>query len=881
MDNNMVWAIAFACFQTLVILALLANILKRRQVEETSRKFQFITDSSREFITIIDRNYVYVSVNQAYCDTWGKPREEIIGSTVPEVWGHDIFEKRIRKYIEQCFKGMEVEDEAWFKFHGRAGYYKILYYPYFNNKGEVTHVGVFSHDITRLRKTGEELIKARDFLDKIINAVPDPIFVKDTRHCWVILNDACCSFIGLPREQLLGKTDYDFFSEQEADIFWEKDDLVFSTGTENVNEEKLTDTSGKLHIISTKKALFNHFATQEKYLVGIIRDITEIKQAEEKLISHQEQLEDIVEQRTSELLAAKEKAEAATKSKSEFLASMSHEIRTPMNAVIGLIGLALKTELTARQRDYLNKIEDSSAILLGIINDILDFSKIEAGKLNLESTNFQLHDIVRNLLNIVSTKTSGKEIELLISIEENVPRALIGDPLRLEQILINLVNNSVKFTDHGEILFKVRKAGTQEPRAKWQEPIMLEFSVRDTGIGISPEQLPEIFTSFAQAHSSTTRKYGGTGLGLNICRRLVEMMGGKIWADSEPGKGSTFYFTAKFKVQQEDSEPMQTIPVESYGRRNASEDDQHDWELEAAEKIKGAQVILVEDNPINQQVAKEILSNAGVIVKIACNGREAVEAVTGLSIDNCQSEIDLNDIQSSIFNRQYCDAVLMDVQMPEMDGFEATRIIRNWELRIQELKNSGIQELPDSPIPIIAMTACALKGDREKCFESGMNDYVPKPIDTMHLFSTLIRWIKVETGNWKLETGNLKLETGNPISEITHSDFNLPGINAESCLKRLKGNTELFRSLLKEFSDEHSNAADEIRESLKSGNTEHSIQMGHIIKSIAGDLSAENLYAASLELEIGIRENADDVGHLLDNFESTLLQVLESIRKLE
>lgn len=765
MNNYLAWgAIIFACLQTLIILVLLTNILKRRQVEEAIRKFKFISDSSKDFITIVDRNYIYESVNQAYCDTCGKPREKIVGSMVPEVWGQEIFEKRIKEYMEQCFKGQEVYDEAWFDFHDRGpGYYKVLYYPYFNHKGEVTHVGVFSHDITRLKHTEEKLQKTNDFLDNIINTVPDPIFVKDSQHRWVILNDAFCNFIGFSRDELLGKTDYDCFSEQEADIFWEKDDLVLSTGLENVNEEKFTNASGKSYIISTKKALFDQPAAGEKILVGIIRDITEIREAEDELRAHQEHLEYLVEQRTSELQAAKEKAEAATRSKSEFLASMSHEIRTPLNAVIGLSKLALKTELSTKQNDYLNKIEDSSHILLGIINDILDFSKIEAGKLNLESTDFQLHDILRNLFNIFSTKASDKGIELLISIAEDVPRALVGDPLRLEQILINLVNNAIKFTDQGEILINAELVKNLISKSDDKvSSFMLRLSVRDTGIGISPEQLPMLFTSFTQADSSTTRKYGGTGLGLCICKSLVEMMGGRIWAESKPGAGTTFYFTARFRIQPEHMENKEKFSVKPYGMRKVSEDGSTE-----IEKIKGARVILVEDNPINQQVAKEILESAGVTVKIVCNGREAVKAVTGLSAEDCQSEISLNNLQPSILNRESYDAVLMDVQMPEMDGFEATRIIRKWELRIgglrnsgiEEFRNSGIEEFPNSSIPkslsspipqsqfqipIIAMTAYAMKGDREKCFESGMNDYVAKPVDIEQLFSVLARWIKPE-----------------------------------------------------------------------------------------------------------------------------------------
>ncbi len=849
--------ILFISIQPLIIFIFFLKTGNGRQ-KSNSRKFEFITNASKDFITIIDKNYMYESVNQAYCNACGKNRTQIVGNTVAEVWGEETFESVIKNHIAECFEGNEVVYESWFEFHDRGpGYYKVVYYPYFNDKGEVTHVGVFSHDITTLKNTQVELQKAKDFLNNIINTVPDPIFVKNSRYQQMILNDAYCDFVGVLREKLLGKTDYDFLPDEEAEIFREKDESVFNTGIGNINEESFTDTAGTQHIISTKRALFKDPLTGDKILVGVMRDITELKRVEEELRKHQERLEDLVRQRTSELETAKEKAEAATRSKSEFLANMSHEIRTPMNAIIGLSELALKGGSASKHYDFFKKISGAGKLLLGIINDILDFSKIEAEKLTLESVDFSLDEIINNVADIISDTALAKGIEVTVSVDKNVPCSLIGDPLRLGQILINLANNAVKFTDKGKITITVEEsseAGNRHPTSDIRHPVTLNFSVSDTGIGVNPEQLSNLFNPFTQADSSTTRKYGGTGLGLSICKRLAEMMGGKIWAKSEPGKGSSFYFTANFIEQpvfQVSGIANNKLKKECAGHESSKTDYQH---------LSGARVLLAEDNFINKEVAVAILSSVGIIVEIAQNGKEAAEAVS----------------------KSLYDAVLMDVQMPIMDGFEATRRIRNWESGIRNEKLGIENQKPEDAdshfsLPIIAMTAHSMKGDQEKCIESGMNDYIAKPINPDQLFSVLSRWI-----NTKHKTENIKYKTQNAESSLP---IYLPGIDIDSALKRLNGNKELFRNLLKEFLKSYHDISDKIQDALQKGDTEFAARMSHTIKGIAGNFSANELYTAAFQLEKGIKEKAEnlnisDLMPMLKNFERTLNQLLESIKHI-
>jgi signal transduction histidine kinase/DNA-binding response OmpR family regulator/HPt (histidine-containing phosphotransfer) domain-containing protein len=730
-------------------------------------------------------------------------------------------------------------------------------------------------------------------------------------------------------------------------------------GTSYDVEYRLLTKQGKYLWINARGKSLRDASGKSYRAAGSITDITARKEAELALRESEKQL-----------IIAKQNAESATEAKSDFLARMSHEIRTPMNAIIGMSQLALMTELTPKQHDYIGKVETSALDLLGIINDILDFSKIEAGKMSIESIDFNLEEVLESLSNLVSLKAEEKGIEILFSIKNDVPIVLVGDPLRLGQVLSNLASNAIKFTETGEVVVSVKVVSREE------ENVILRFSVKDTGVGLSEEQIGKLFQSFAQADGSTSRKYGGTGLGLTICKRLVEMMGGEIRVESEPGKGSTFIFTALFGIQKKKqkrllepsldlkgmnilvvddnaaSREILKVALESFKfrvttvasgekaltelKRNVNDKESQPYELvlmdwkmpgvngieatkmiksdpdishpptvimvtaygreeirkqaESAEidiflvkpvtnsllfdaiteafgknggrksgsikhgfreiseigNIRGARVLLAEDNEINQQVATELLEKAGLIVTIANNGKEAIKEVEG-------SEFEL---------------VFMDVQMPEMGGLEATECIR---------KNPRFNNLP-----IVAMTAQAMTGDRETCIEAGMDDYLTKPININELFSALVKWIKPK--DRKIPDADTQQKGFQIDEELVEDDQlpTLPGIDVESGLIRVGGNRKLYKKLLIKFRDDYSNSFDEIQRAIEKNNLKDAERYAHTVKGVAGNIGISKLYKIAGDLEAGIRKRETDrYDSMLKKYSKELSKVLTTLKDLK
>jgi PAS domain S-box-containing protein len=811
---------------------------------------------------------------------------------------------------------------------------------------------IIYEDISERMKAEEALRSSEERNRILLESSPDAVTVYDHLGKVTYVNPAFEEIFGWKCEELLGKR-LDFIPSHEIE---RTQDAVKRTlkGEKVLLECQRLTKKGKLLDIAAKASVLHDSQGNVLGMIVIARDISNIKRVHK------------------ELQKAKEEAEGANLAKSTFVANMSHEIRTPMNAIMGMTHLALQTELSPKQNDYLKKIKVSANSLLGIINDILDFSKIEAGKLEIESVDFNLDEIMHNLAPVVTMKSQEKEnLEVLFDIAPNVPRYLKGDPLRLGQVLINLANNAVKFTEAGEIVVSTRLVKEEK------DQVSLAFSVSDTGIGLTPEQIDRLFEAFTQADSSTTRKYGGTGLGLTICKSLIAMMGGEIQVKSDLGRGSTFSFTITFSLEKEkakrrfvpspdlrgmnvlvvddnatsrgifqemlesfsfevtvaasgqeaiaelekasEGQPFELVimdwkmpgmggieasnriknhtelskipaivMVTAYGReevmqqaedaglegfllkpvspsmlfdiimqifgkeeiRTARMVQRKEQQAETLRHIQGAHVLLVEDNEINQEVARELLEGFGLPVTIAVNGEEAARAV---------KEKDF-------------EVVLMDVQMPVMDGYTATKTIRKWE---RGMRNKG-----EAQIPIIAMTAHAMTGDREKCLATGMNDYVSKPIDPDKLLSALARWIT--PGQRMIPRHLLAKNVDESLKDESLPLSGLPGISVRSGLKKVDGNQKLYRKLLAKFRRNYNSVADDIRNALEKNNQETATRLVHTVKGLAGNLGANDLHRAAVDLETALRKDPPDssVEHL-NLFSETLDLVLNSIAALE
>ncbi|MBF0421443.1 MAG: response regulator [Magnetococcales bacterium] len=523
----------------------------------------------------------------------------------------------------------------------------------------------------------------------------------------------------------------------------------------------------------------------------------------------------ILEQsRTEELQKEKMAAEAASRAKSQFLATMSHEIRTPLNGILGMTSLLLTSEVTEDQRRRLMQIHQSGNNLLNILNDILDISKIEAGMMIVESRPFVLNDVIRVLSNLVERKIEEKRLVYSVSIHPDVPQFVKGDSVRLGQILNNLLANAVKFTHEGRITLSITMDEIEFHQG------LMRFTVEDTGIGISRQVLSGLFQPFTQADDSTTRKYGGTGLGLAISRRLVEMMGGTIDVESEPGRGSRFTFTVRLGITHETS--TGTVPDSLSPKQLVAQ---------SRRVLKGGRVLLVEDDPINIDVARDVLQQVGLQVEVAHNGIEALAAVVG----------------DGLAHRKHYDLVLMDLLMPRMDGFDATRLIR--------------KHLSKEQLPIIAMTASAMSGERERCLSAGMNDHLPKPVELEILYTVLSRWIQMP--DRKIDTSSHPLphaaEPGERKSNPDDFDFirGLQTIDVSGAIRKFGHNPKFYRKLLLDFRKGYADTGKSMEEAMNRGALADAKRLAHTMKGVSGNILAQGLAEAAHQLEIIIGTDPD------------------------
>ncbi len=860
-----------------------------------------------------DKQFRLLFGNQRFCDAIGRTLDELRGKGDFDLFPVELATKYRRDDVHVMETGTLLEDtEEISDAAGNRRYIQVLKAPVRDSMGQIVGVQGMFWDVTDRLLTENRLKEAHAFLDSIVDNVPIMLFVKEAEELrFVRFNRASEELVGMNREEVLGKCDFDLFPPELAEFFTQKDRAVLANGVMVEISEEILDTQNHgRRILHTKKIPVLDPTGEPRFLLGISEDITEKRRTE---LALQE---------------AKEAAEAASRAKSDFLANMSHEIRTPMNAVLGMTELLLDTKLDSTQREYVKMVHESGESLLSLINDILDFSKIEAGKFHLDQTEFNLHEMLGDTMKTLAVRASHKDLELAFHVATDVPVVLVGDPGRLRQIVMNLVGNAVKFTERGEIVLDV------SCRSKDVDTVELLFLVRDTGIGIPNDKIEQIFLAFEQADTSTTRRYGGTGLGLTITSRLVQLMGGNIWVESTPGTGSTFFFTARIGIGSQTewnqngngiaqlkgtrvllvddnatnrlilTEILENHHLRSVSAQTASEAYQkilqaralrkpfsllltdvnmpdvdgfmliekirrdermrdlavivltsgdRPGDLELCEKLKVAahlrkpikqselmqsivlalgvnrpepeqpsrvnvqpvvpplRILLAEDSYPNQVLAAGLLRKRGHQISVANNGQEAIDM-----------------LKSEEF-----DLVLMDVQMPVMDGLAATMSIRNLEAR--EKLNPRIR----IPIPIVAMTAHAMKGDRERCLESGMTEYLSKPIRTHELDQLLADLFSAKNGK------TLDLETDSQTV-----------IDWSEALSFVDGDEDLLRvvagALLGEMTDLESSLADAVAlpdaASVK--------KIGHQLKGALGTIGARTCRDLAERLE-GMGAQAD------------------------
>ncbi|MDR3640265.1 MAG: response regulator [Humidesulfovibrio sp.] len=911
------------------------------ELRESETHIHALFDATFDSVILMNAEGVILAINEHGAKRRGLTPEGMIGRCIYDHLPPTSAETRRL----QTQTALRTGSPRAFEEEREGHFYAINLYPILDANGVPRQLASFSRDISDSKAAEEGLRRANEYFRYTFDQSPIGMAMLSLDLRFKRVNNVLCGILGYSEAELLSRGVHEIIhpdevaeSEQAFTALSQSSDHSFKA------ERRCRHKNGGLLWTHLSVKHVRSEAGEPLYHLFMLEDITQRKRADE-------------------YNRARVAAEAANKAKSEFLATMSHEIRTPMNAIIGMCMLALKTELTPKQHNYLDKIDSAAKSLLQILNDILDYSKIEAGRLSLEQHPFRLAEVLSQLGNVIGVKAWEKNLEYLYRVEPDVPETMVGDSLRLGQVLANLAGNAVKFTSAGEVVVAIAVDHRLDDGR-----VVLRFSVRDTGIGMTPEQQDALFQPFTQADSSTSRKYGGTGLGLSISRRLVELMHGEIGVESEYGKGSTFFFTALLGTVAQDScalshrfqplsalrmllvddnetalssltDMVRTFHISALPVRSGAEalaamrsvdkpfdvvvldfkmpemdglatfkamqqeiqdgprpifllitafasdeimEEAHSlgfdaflvkpvspsvlfntligvlgWNEQEAPgagmdlgaecvsltSIRGAHLLLVEDDPTNQEVAQGILEGAGFQLTIASNGVEALELV----------------------GTKRFDAVLMDIHMPDMDGYEATRLMR---------ANESLKDLP-----IIAMTAAALDSDRAKSLAVGMNGFVAKPINVEELFNALARWVKPRAAKVSCDLPDAELSVS-PAVESILPDADLPGLNPKESIHRLGGNLALYRSLLASFNERYKDMPQRIRGAVECGDIKTATLAAHTMKSVAGNLGAYALRLVSEELEHTLKAELPLAADLLDRFDARFAEADQSIKTL-